>query len=47
LGAFGLGSGSKDAALLVELDPGVYTAQVAGASGGSGEALVEIYDASP
>jgi hypothetical protein len=47
LGAFDLGSGSKDAALLVELDAGVYTAQVAGADGGQGEALVEIYDATP
>jgi hypothetical protein len=47
LGAFDLQSGSKDAALFVALDPGVYTAQVAGADGGTGEALVEIYDADP
>ena len=47
LGAFDLGTGSKDAALLIELDAGVYTAQVAGADGGTGEALVEIYDANP
>lgn len=47
LGAFELEPGSKDAALLVELDAGVYTAQVAGADGGTGEALVEIYDATP
>lgn len=47
LGAFALENGSADAALLVELDPGVYTAQVRGADGGTGEALVEIYDATP
>lgn len=47
LGAFDLESGSKDAALLVELDPGVYTAQVRGAGNGTGDALVEIYDAAP
>lgn len=47
LGAFELEPGSKDAALLVELDAGVYTAQVSGADGGTGEALVEIYDANP
>lgn len=47
LGAFTLTPGSKDAALLLDLPPGVYTAQVAGADGGTGEALAEIYDATP
>jgi hypothetical protein len=47
LGAFDLAAGSKDAALLVELDAGVYTVQVQGADGGTGETLVEIYDAAP
>ena len=43
LGAFALTAGSKDAALLVTLDPGVYTAQLSSADGSSGTALVEIY----
>jgi hypothetical protein len=47
LGAFDIQNGSKDAALLVQLAPGVYTAQISGADGGTGEALVEIYDADP
>ncbi len=34
---------SKDAALLVSLEPGVYTAHVGGADGGTGVALVEVY----
>ena len=37
--------GSKDAALLITLPPGAYTAQVSGADGGTGVALVEVYDA--
>jgi uncharacterized repeat protein (TIGR03803 family) len=44
VGAFPLLGGSQDSALLVTLAPGGYTAQVAGADGGSGIALVEIYD---
>lgn len=44
VGAFDFGSGdSKDAALLINLEPGVYTVLVSGASGGSGVALAEIY----
>jgi hypothetical protein len=35
---------SKDSAILVTLPPGAYTAQVSGASGDSGVALVEVYD---
>ncbi len=34
----------KDSALLVTLPPGAYTAQVSGASGDSGVALVEVFD---
>jgi glucose/arabinose dehydrogenase len=34
----------KDSALLLTLAPGAYTAQVAGASGDTGIALVEVYD---
>ncbi|MBE2215019.1 MAG: immunoglobulin domain-containing protein, partial [Opitutaceae bacterium] len=44
VGAFRLASGSKDAALLVDLPAGNYTAQVSGASGETGMALVEVYD---
>jgi hypothetical protein len=41
--AFPLASGSADAALLLYLEPGGYTAQVSGANGTTGIALVEIY----
>ncbi|ACB74442.1 putative Ig domain-containing protein [Opitutus terrae] len=43
-GAFALNSGSKDAAILVTLPPGVYTAEVNGADGGIGAAIVEVYE---
>lgn len=44
VGAFPLAPTSKDAALLVTLEPGNYTALVSGANGASGIALVEIYE---
>lgn len=44
VGAFPLDVGSKDAAIVVTLPPGLYTAQVSGATGTSGIALVEIYE---
>ncbi len=44
VGAFALIPGSKDAALVVSLPPGGYTVQVFGADGGTGTALVEIYE---
>lgn len=43
-GAFHLQSGSKDAALLMTLAPGLYTVHVAGVSDTTGVALVEIYE---
>ncbi|HEY1108677.1 MAG TPA: hypothetical protein VGE76_08600, partial [Opitutaceae bacterium] len=43
-GAFGLGANSLDAALLLTLPPGAYTAQVSGNGGATGEALIEIYE---
>jgi len=43
-GAFPLVAGSKDASLLITLEPGVYTATVTSASGGTGVALIEIYE---
>ena len=42
--AFDLDVGSKDAALLITLPPGLYSAQVSGAGNTTGEALVEVYD---
>ncbi|MDP3071751.1 MAG: PQQ-dependent sugar dehydrogenase [Opitutaceae bacterium] len=47
VGAFALPPGSLDAAIVARLAPGAYTAQVAGAGGGTGVALVEVYDADP
>lgn len=44
VGAFALPVGSKDAALVVTLMPGVYTASVTGASNVTGAALVEVYE---
>ena len=40
-----LTAGSKDAAMIVDLEPGIYTAQVSGAGASDGVALVEIYEA--
>lgn len=44
VGAFPFAANSKDAALLVTVPPGNYTAFVAGAAGTSGIALVEVYE---
>jgi hypothetical protein len=44
VGAFALPTGSSDAALLVHLVPGAYTAQVTGANGTTGVALIEVYE---
>jgi hypothetical protein len=44
VGAVALTAGSKDAALQITLPPGAYTAQVSGINGGTGEALVEVYE---
>ncbi len=44
VGAFPLVSGSKDAALLITLQPGAYTVLVTGVGNTSGVALVEVYD---
>lgn len=46
-GAFDWPEGSRDAALRVTLDPGAYSAVVRGADGGTGIALVEVYDLTP
>lgn len=42
--AFPLQEASKDAALLVTLEPGAYSAQIVGAGGGAGVVLVEVYE---
>ena len=48
LGAFSWGTtATADSALLESLPPDNYTAQIAGASGDTGLALVEVYDATP
>jgi hypothetical protein len=47
LGAFALRSASPDAALLADLSSGAYTTLVQGKDGGTGTALVELYDAGP
>ena len=43
VGAFALPADSKDAAVLVTLDPGNYSVQVGGL-GGTGLAIVEVYE---
>jgi hypothetical protein len=43
-GGFALTTGSADSAVLLTLAPGVYTAQVTGANGTTGIALVEAYE---
>jgi len=45
VGSFALPAGSRDAVLLVVLEPGVYTAQVSGVGATTGVGLLEIYDA--
>ena len=42
-GAFALNNGSLDAAMVVYLPPGQYTAKVSGTAGGTGATLVEVY----
>jgi hypothetical protein len=44
VGAFALAAGSKDAAVIVSLPPGGYTVQVSGADGGTGIAIIELYE---
>ncbi|MGH8018162.1 MAG: hypothetical protein ACREIA_07700 [Opitutaceae bacterium] len=44
VGAFPLASGSKDAALVLTLQPGIYSFHASGAGDGAGIALVEVYE---
>ncbi|MBL9195291.1 MAG: immunoglobulin domain-containing protein [Opitutaceae bacterium] len=43
-GAFNLSVGAADSALIVNLAPGLYTAQITSADGGTGTALLEFYE---
>jgi len=44
VGAFALPANAADAAILINLAPGAYTAQVSGVGGTTGVALVEVYE---
>jgi len=44
VGAFSLTPGSKDAALVLNLPPGSYTAQISGVGNSTGVAIVEVYE---
>jgi hypothetical protein len=44
VGAFALPATSRDAAILVTLQPGNYTVQVSGVGGTTGVAIVEVYE---
>lgn len=44
VGAFALRGGSRDAALVADLEASTYTARLSEAAGGSGVALLELYD---
>jgi len=44
VGAFALPAGSRDAALVVSLAPGSYTAQLSGVGGLTGDAIIEVYE---
>lgn len=43
VGAFDLTEGSHDAATVVDLPPGAYSAVIDAGDGGTGTALVELY----
>lgn len=43
LGAFALGEGSADAAVLIDLSPGAYTVHARGVGGAVGTVLLEVY----
>jgi hypothetical protein len=46
-GAFTIADGSRDAAVVLTVDPGTYTVVVTGVGGTTGNVLVEIYDLDP
>jgi hypothetical protein len=46
-GAFRLPSGSRDAVMIMRLDPGAYTVALTSLTGKSGEGLIEVYVVDP
>ncbi len=46
-GAFPFANGSRDAAMIVMLDPGAYTVQLSGVGNTTGVGIVEVYDVDP
>jgi hypothetical protein len=44
VGAFALPANALDSAILINLAPGAYTAQVSGVGASTGVALIEIYE---
>ncbi|MES2694301.1 MAG: immunoglobulin domain-containing protein [Verrucomicrobiota bacterium] len=46
VGAFALAANSRDASIIITLEPGSYTAQVSGKGTATGIALVEVYEVS-
>lgn len=44
IGAFAMVGGSNDAALMISLPPGSYSAELSGADGGTGNGLIEVYE---
>jgi outer membrane protein assembly factor BamB/subtilisin family serine protease len=44
VGAYRFTAGSKDAALVITLPPGIYTAQLSGVGDTTGEGVVEVYE---
>ena len=43
-GAFPLTAGSKDAVIVITLNPGNYSAVLSGANNGTGAGLLEVYE---
>jgi hypothetical protein len=44
VGATALVEGGKDAAILITLPPGIYTAQMSGTGASTGIGLIEVYE---
>jgi hypothetical protein len=44
VGAYPFAAGSKDAAIYITLQPGIYTAQVSGLNNGTGDGVIEVYE---
>jgi hypothetical protein len=44
VGGFALPENSRDAAVIISLDPGLYSVQIADSAGRSGVSLMEVYE---